>query len=131
MPYLLDTSVFLAAALAPDRLTPRAQRLLSSGSAPLFLSAASAWEIAIKYALGKLEIPDIPARWVSASLLKLDAHPLDITQRHALAVAALPYPHHDPFDRLLVAQAAMEGMTLLTTDRIFRKYPVDSLLCGA
>lgn len=131
MPYLLDTSVFLNAVIAPDRLNRRAQELLSRREAVLFLSAASSWEIAIKYAIGKLRMPDAPARWVPAAMRRLGAHPLDIAHRHALEVADLPSFHQDPFDRVLIVQAKSEDLVLLTADRIFQKYPVEVILCGS
>lgn len=131
MPHLLDTSVFLSAAIAPERLSKSAQRLLSEPESSLYLSAASSWEISIKFALRRLNIPDIPARWVSACLQRLDVRSLDVTHPHAFEVAELPLHHQDPFDRVLIAQAKVERLTLLTTDRIFEKYPVDVFLCGA
>jgi len=131
MAYLLDTSVFLSAIIAPDRLNRHAQELLAQQSETLFLSGGSSWEIGIKYALGRLGLPDAPTRWVPASMRRLGVHPLDITHRHALAVAELPNHHQDPFDRILVAQAKSEGLILLTTDRVFQKYPIKVLLCGA
>jgi PIN domain nuclease of toxin-antitoxin system len=131
MAYLLDTSVFLSAVIAPDRLNRRAQQLLAEQSETLFLSAASSWEIGIKYALGRLRIPDAPARWVMASMRRLGAHPLDIAHRHALDVVELPQHHQDPFDRILIAQAKNEDLILLTTDRIFQKYPIEVVFCRA
>jgi PIN domain nuclease of toxin-antitoxin system len=115
--------------MAPDRLSKRARALLADESTLLFLSAASSWEITIKYALGKLGTPDIPARWVPAALQRLGVHPLDITHRHTLAIAELPMHHQDPFDRLLIAQAKSEQLVLLTADRKLKQYPVDVLVC--
>lgn len=131
MAYLLDTSVFLNAVIAPERLNRRAQELLSHQAENFFLSSASSWEIAIKYALGKLRIPDTPARWVPASMRKLGVHPLDISHQHALFVADLPPVHHDPFDRVLVAQANKEQLVLLTSDRVFEKYRIKIFPCRA
>jgi PIN domain nuclease of toxin-antitoxin system len=131
MPYLLDTGVFLSAVVEPERLSRRARELLADESGVLFLSAASSWEIAIKWAMGKLKMPDPPARWVPACLTRLRARPLDITHRHALEVADLPLHHLDPFDRLLIAQAKSEDLVLLTADQIFERYPVEVILCGA
>lgn len=131
MAYLLDTSVFLRAVIAPERLNYRAQKLLRQQSEMFFLSAASSWEITIKYALGKLELPDVPARWILTSMRRLGAHPLDITHQHALEIGELPRHHQDPFDRVLIAQAQSEQLVLLTVDRIFQKYPVALILSGA
>jgi PIN domain nuclease of toxin-antitoxin system len=130
VPYLLDTSVFLRAVISPDLLSRRAQQLLTDEPGTLFLSAASSWEIAIKYGLGKLDLPDVPGQWVPSCLRRLGVLPLDITHRQALEVVDLPLHHQDPFDRLLIAQARIEELTLLTADRIFQKYPVEVLLCA-
>jgi PIN domain nuclease of toxin-antitoxin system len=131
MPYLLDTSVFLRALIAPERLNPGARRLLSDESHSLFLSAATSWEIVIKYALGKLVLPATPATWVVSCMRQLGVQSLDITHSHAFELIALPEHHEDPFDRILIAQARHENMALLTTDRIFQKYPVEVIPCGA
>ncbi|MGH9859803.1 MAG: type II toxin-antitoxin system VapC family toxin [Candidatus Acidiferrales bacterium] len=130
MNYLLDTSVFLQALAAPHRLNRRARELLSHQRAGLFFSAASSWEISIKHALGRLRLPDPLARYVPASLADWGIEGLEITHRHALAAGELTLYHHDPFDRMLVAQAQLEQLVLLTTDRIFAKYPVKMLWCG-
>ena len=131
MPYLLDTSVFLRALIAPERLNPSARRLLSDESDSLFLSAATSWEIVIKYALGKLVLPDTPATWVVSCMRQLGVQSLDITHSHSFELIGLPKHHQDPFDRILIAQARHENMALLTTDRIFQKYSVEVILCGA
>ena len=116
--------------IAPQRLNRRAQERLSRREQVFFPSAASSWEIAIEYALGKLRVPDPPARWVPAAMLRLRAHPLGIVHRHALEVADVPSVHQDPFDRVLIEQAESEDLTLLTADRIFEKYPVQVFHCG-
>jgi PIN domain nuclease of toxin-antitoxin system len=90
----------------------------------LFLSAASAWEIAVKYAIGKLPLPLPPAEYVPSRMQRADTAPLAVTHEHALRVATLPPHHRDPFDRLLVAQCQAEGMWLLTADREFKPYDV-------
>lgn len=130
MAYLLDTSVFLNAIVAPERLNRRAQELLSQQAQTFFLSSASSWEIAIKYASGKLRIPDAPVQWVPAAMRRLGAHPLDISHQHALAVPDLPALHQDPFDRILIVQANAEELVLLTSDRIFEKYSVEIFPCS-
>jgi PIN domain nuclease of toxin-antitoxin system len=131
MPYLLDTSVFLSAVIAPEHLGRRARQLLSEQSEVFFLSAASSWEISIKYSLGKLHLPELPARWVPAAMRRLGVRPLDIVHRHALSVGDLPAHHQDPFDRVLIAQAKAEELVVLTTDRVFQKYGVRVLHCGS
>jgi PIN domain nuclease of toxin-antitoxin system len=131
MTYLLDTSVFLWALSVPRRLNRRARDLLSNSREGLFLSAASSWEISLKFGLGKLELPELPARYVPKWMLNWGIAGLDISHLHALAVGELPPYHQDPFDRILIAQAVAEGMVLLTADRMFEKYSVETLWCGA
>jgi len=129
--YLLDTSVFLWALAAPRKLNRRARDLLANSREGLFLSAASSWEVSVKFALGKLELPEPPAKYVPRWMLNWGLRGLEISHLHALAVAELPPHHQDPFDRILVAQAVAEGMVLLTADRMFEKYSVEILWCGA
>jgi PIN domain nuclease of toxin-antitoxin system len=97
----------------------------------LLLSAASSWEIAIKYALKKLELPEPPARYVPSALRRGGVTPLPVEHAHALQVSELPPHHRDPFDRLLIAQAQLEGATLVTADPRFLLYDVDVLWAGA
>jgi PIN domain nuclease of toxin-antitoxin system len=97
-------------------LSPRARAIVETLDHELFLSAASAWEIAIKQALGELRLPEPPARYVPARAQRLKTTPLSIEQEHALRVALLPSHHRDPFDRILVAQAQLENLTILTAD---------------
>jgi PIN domain nuclease of toxin-antitoxin system len=130
MKYLLDTGVFLWALAVPNKLNRRARELLSNEREGLFLSAASSWEISVKFGLGKLVLPEPPTRYVPAWMRKWGIRPLDISHLHALAVSDLPMHHQDPFDRILIVQARMEEMVLLTADRIIEKYPVRTLWCG-
>ena len=130
MKYLLDTGVFLWALGAPNRLNRQARILLSSEREGLFLSAASSWEITVKFALGKLTLPEPPAKYIPMWMQNWGIHSLDISHRHALAIGDLPSHHQDPFDRILIAQARLEGMVLLTADRVFEKYAVKSIRCG-
>jgi PIN domain nuclease of toxin-antitoxin system len=130
MELLLDTSVLLRAVGPTETLNHQCLRLLADQSNSLFLSAASVWEVVIKYSLGRLELPDSPARWLSDRIRVLGIQTLDVTPAHAFRLADLPSPHRDPFDRMLVAQANAEQLTLLTTDRIFQSYPVQVVFCG-
>ena len=130
MKYLLDTSVFLWALAAPGKLNRRARNLLSNEREGLFLSAASSWEISLKFGLGKLELPEPPAKYVPKWMLNWGIRALDISHLHALAVGELPPHHQDPFDRILIVQATTEDMVLLTADRMFEKYSVKILWCG-
>jgi PIN domain nuclease of toxin-antitoxin system len=112
-------------AASPDRLSPRARLLVESAGNDLYFSAASAWEISIKHALGKLHLPEAPARYVPRRIDALRTEPLSIDHSHALRVALLPPHHRDPFDRMLVAQGQQEGLRILTADPVFRRYDVD------
>lgn len=131
MRYLLDSNVLLFALAAPERLNSAARQLLENERGSLFLSAVTSWEITIKYVVGRLRMPDPPATCIPAWTQNWGVLLLDISHNHVLAVADLPSHHQDPFDRLLIAQAQIEQMTVLTTDRIFRKYPINVILCGA
>jgi PIN domain nuclease of toxin-antitoxin system len=122
---LLDTHVWLWTLVTPERIGERARRQLVDPGNELLLSAASAWEIAIKYRLGKLPLPEPPEEFVSPRLARDGITPLPVTLRHALHVAHLPYLHRDPFDRLLIAQASLERLVLFTADRQFKEYDVD------
>jgi PIN domain nuclease of toxin-antitoxin system len=130
MKYLLDTSVWLWSVGPVVRIDERGRDLLADGKQELYFSAASAWKISIKMALGKLRLPEPPATYVPARLTQQGIRSLPILQRHALAVRELPIHHTDPFDRLLIAQAQLSAMTILTADSVFRKYNVTLLWCG-
>ncbi|HEX9761221.1 MAG TPA: type II toxin-antitoxin system VapC family toxin [Candidatus Acidoferrales bacterium] len=129
MNYLLDTSVFLWALAAPERLNRQARHLLSSEKQDLVLSAASSWEISIKHALGRLQLPESPATYIPIWIRRWGLRALEITHQHALAAGELPFHHQDPFDRVLIAQAQMEQLVLLTADRVFERYPVEIVWC--
>jgi len=128
--YLLDTNVFLWGAGTPDKLNQVATRLLSEVASELYLSAASSWEIAIKFALGSLPLPEPPPQFVTHSMRAMLLRSLDITHLHSVAAGDLPLHHRDPFDRMLIAQARSETMVLLTGDSVFRKYDVETIFCG-
>jgi PIN domain nuclease of toxin-antitoxin system len=118
MRLLLDTHVFLWAVAGSAALKPQARRLIESADA-VYVSAASLWEVAIKVRLGKLEAdPDELVAAIDAS----GFHELPVRAAHAVGVAQLPPHHHDPFDRLLVAQALAEPLKLLTADAALSRY---------
>ena len=114
---LLDTHVFLWWRSDPERLDPAARATIAEAEA-VFVSAATAWEAAIKSALGRLRLPDTVRAGVEASGFQ----PLPITLVHAERAGALPPHHRDPFDRMVVAQALEEGLTLATRDRQLEPY---------
>ena len=130
MRFLLDTSVLLWSRAGEHKLNSRAKELLSSRSSELFLSAASVWEIAIKYVLGALRLHAPPGLYIPGVLSEMDIHALDVTLMHAIEAGGLPPHHRDPFDRMLIAQANAEQLVLLTADRIFEKYNVEQVFCG-
>lgn len=120
MRLLPDTHAALWLLSADERLSRRADRLLTEASNEVLLSAAVVWEVAIKRSLGKLDAPEDFAR----VLLRAGAEPLAVSVEHSEAVGALPWHHRDPFDRLLVAQAALERAALVTSDERLRAYDV-------
>jgi PIN domain nuclease of toxin-antitoxin system len=124
---LIDTQCFLWSFLDPSRLSETAREVLSGGRDELFFSAASSWEIAIKVGIGKLRLPEPPEEYVPLRIVRAGVTPLDITHAHALRVHALPAIHKDPFDRILVAQAGVEGLTVLTPDPQIGRYAVETL----
>ena len=122
---LLDTHCWLWLQAEPDRFSPEVLRELGDPSVELLLSAASAWEIAIKYALGKLPLPEPPASYVPSRLERSGTTELSVSHSHALHVASLPGHHRDPFDRLLVAQAQIERVAILSADPLLSPYDVE------
>jgi PIN domain nuclease of toxin-antitoxin system len=128
--YLLDTNVFLWSNGAPEKLNRRATTVLSSRSSEVYLSAASSWEIAIKFALRALRLPSPPSQFIPDALRVLSIRSLEISHFHSIAAGALPPHHRDPFDRMLIAQACSEGMVLLTADKVFAKYEVEAMFCA-
>ena len=127
MRYLVDTHVWLWMLTAPDRIRGKATGVIGDGSSALLLSAASSWEIAIKYAIGRLPLPEAPETYVPSRMRATGLESLPISHTHALRVAGLPRHHDDPFDRLLVAQAQLEGLTIVTADAAFERYDVPVL----
>lgn len=125
MRFLLDTHVWLWTLLSPQRISADTRALITEPSTGLLLSAASSWEIAIKYRLGKLSLPEPPARFIPPRLVRDGVEPLSVQHHHAQAVADLPEHHRDPFDRLLVAQARIERLTLVTADPKLAAYDVE------
>jgi PIN domain nuclease of toxin-antitoxin system len=122
MKLLLDTHVLLWAAGQPDRLPAKARKLLGDPRNEPIFSSASLWEIAIKSGLGRDDF-QVDARLLRRGLLDNGYSELPITSEHAVAIDGLPPIHKDPFDRLLVAQSMVEGITLLTADPLVARYP--------
>ncbi len=124
MSYLLDTHIFLWWVLDNPKLDKETRLLLGETDENLFLSAASAWEMAIKAQIGKLILPESVVDFVRKQLVLNDIQSLDITTEHALTVFKLPMHHKDPFDRILIAQAVAENMIIITNDELIRQYDV-------
>lgn len=103
---------------------PRVRQIIGSPEHELLFSAASAWELAIKAQLGRIDLPSDLSEFIRRQLAVNGFVALPITVEHALRVAGLPPLHHDPFDRLLIAQALLEDVPLLTADRLIAQYPV-------
>ena len=122
MKLLLDTQLLLWAAGNSKRLTATARKLLNDPGNSLFFSAASLWEITIKNSLGRRDFRVEP-RVLRRGLLDNGYTELPITSQHAVSVEGLPDIHRDPFDRLLLAQALSEGITLVTSDALLATYP--------
>lgn len=122
MKLLLDTQLLLRAAAEPDRLPQMARDLLEDVENALHFSAVSLWEVAIKSGLGRNDFTAQPAV-LRRGLLDNGYTELPIASEHAVATAALPPIHRDPFDRMLIAQAQIEGITLLTSDAEVASYP--------
>lgn len=121
---ILDTHIWLWWIADPERLTRPYIDLITDQRNELFLSAVSTWEIAIKYGLGRLVLPEPPDRFIPPRLQRDGIVALPISVAHTLEVASLPSHHKDPFDRLLVAQARVEQIPIVTTDQEFQKYDV-------
>jgi len=126
---LLDTHIFLWLQTDPERVGEHLS-LVENPRTELLLSAVSSWEIAIKHGLGRLALPEPPERYVPDRMRAIGARALAIEHSHALAVSSLPPLHRDPFDRLLVAQAGMLGVAILTADPAVAQYSAQTMLVG-
>lgn len=124
MRVLLDTHTFLWWIIDDPHMSPRARDIMSNSSHELFLSAASCWEIAIKAKIGRIKLPDKPHVFVAEQMALNTIQGLPIQISHALHVFNLPHHHRDPFDRIIIAQAQLEKLTILTSDSLISKYKV-------
>ncbi len=127
MKVLLDTHTFLWWNVDVIRLSTRVREIIHDSHNEIFFSVASGWEIAIKHAQGRLELPEPPEVYVTESLVHNRFTPLPIQLSHALRVHQLPRIHQDPFDRLLVAQSQLEGLALLSSDIYIQRYDVKTI----
>ena len=127
MKLLLDTHLLLWAASNPERLPGKARTLIEDGENELLFSAASLWEIAIKHGLGREDF-QVDARLLRRGLLDNGYLELGISSEHAVFIDNLPPLHKDPFDRILIAQASVEGIALVTADALVAQYSSPVLL---
>jgi PIN domain nuclease of toxin-antitoxin system len=121
MRFLLDTHILLWAAGSPEKLSQQAKSIIEESENELFFSAASLWEISIKKGLGRADFK-VDARVLRRALIDNGYQELNITGLHSVSVEDLPDIHKDPFNRILLAQAKVEGFTLLTSDKKIAQY---------
>jgi PIN domain nuclease of toxin-antitoxin system len=122
--YLLDSHVWLWMLTQPTRIRGNLLEELRTSSTRVLLSAASSWEIAFKWAMGRLALPEPPATYVPTRMQRSGVEGLAVTHAHALRMSTLPPHHRDPFDRLLIAQAQLESVPIVTVDEAFDAYDV-------
>ncbi|OPY04723.1 MAG: PIN domain protein [Syntrophorhabdus sp. PtaB.Bin184] len=127
MRLILDTHAFLWWIVDGPQLSSRVRDVVKNPANELFLSVASAWEIAIKVNLGRLRLPDRPDRFIPGQLMKNAIEPLPVEMSHALYVSRLPAIHRDPFDRIIIAQSILEKMPVVTRDTDIAKYKIKTL----
>jgi PIN domain nuclease of toxin-antitoxin system len=128
MRLLLDTHALIWLVMAPDRLGHRARAAITANVAEVYASHVSLWEMAIKRRLGKLEVLDRPAvEWFREFVPRSNLRQLTIAAEHLREVESLPLLHGDPFDRMIVAQAVVEGLTIVTHDPLVVQYAVETI----
>jgi len=125
MNLLLDTHAFLWWITDAPKLSKTARELMGNGQNILYWSAASSWEVSIKYALGRLHLPEIPEIFLPSELSQNRIESLPVIDAHAFRAGHLPRYHRDPFDRMLIAQAQVESLALLSNDQKLGLYDVD------
>jgi len=124
---LLDTCTFLWLIIGKDELSPNAINAFSDPQNEVYLSAVSAWEINVKYRLGKLPLPLSPDKFIPKERKRHLVTPLELTEQDTLHLCKLPTPHKDPFDRMLVCQSIEHSLTILTPDPLISQYPIRCL----
>ena len=125
MAVLLDTQVFLWMHAEPQRLSGSARSMLIDPTQEVLVSAVSSWEIAIKHASGRLDLPEPPMTYVPSRIASAGLTAIAIEHAHTLQAGALALNHRDPFDRLLIAQARELSIPLMTSDSVFDQYDVE------
>jgi len=127
MKLLVDTCTFLWIAGGGRELPARVAALYRAPENEVYLSAISAWEIAVKHSNGRLPLPEAPQLFVPAECVRLGVASLPFDEESALHVSRLPLLHRDPFDRMLVSQAIVHGLTILTPDHLIAQYPARTI----
>ena len=127
MKLLLDTCTFLWMTIGSKELSPKAIDTFADPKNEVYLSAVSAWEINVKYRLGKLSLPLSPDKFIPKERKRHWVTRLDLSENDTLHLCKLPTPHKDPFDRMLVCQAIEHSLTILTPDPLITQYPIRSL----
>ncbi len=125
MKFIIDTHCWLWCFLNPEKLNKSSQGLILKHANIVFFSVASSWEIAIKYGSGKLQLPLPPKEYIPNRLASQAMSSLPIHHSHALQAGELPHHHRDPFDRLLIAQAQLEKLPIMTADEQLKSYDVE------
>jgi PIN domain nuclease of toxin-antitoxin system len=124
MRILLDTCTFLWLILGTEELTEKVKDLFADPDNEVFLSVVSTWEIAVKYAIGRLDLPEEPRLYIPEQRERHGVRSLPLDEPASLQVSTLPKIHSDPFDRMLISQAMIHGLTILSPDDMMKKYPV-------
>jgi PIN domain nuclease of toxin-antitoxin system len=124
MRFLLDTHCWLWSVSSPHRLSEATLALIQNTHNMVYFSVASAWEITIKYSIGKLPLPAPPEIFIPTSLTEQRIKSLPITNSHVTLVHTLPPHHQDPFDRLIIAQAIKENLSIISNDALLHRYDV-------
>ena len=127
MKLLLDTCTFLWLTKASEELSPNSIEAFADPKNEVYLSSVSAWEINVKYGLGKLSLPLSPEKFIPKERKRHMVTPLDLSEQDTFHLLKLPTPHKDPFDRMLVCQAIEHALTILTPDPLVTQYPIRSL----
>jgi len=122
---LLDTCSFLWLASDSPRLTAKIKRAFEDRTNVFYFSVSSAWEIAIKHKLGQIDLPEAPERYIQTRIMTYDLQLIDVSLGHALRAGSLPIHHKDPFDRMIIAQAQVEGLMVATPDKAFVPYDAE------
>jgi PIN domain nuclease of toxin-antitoxin system len=125
--YLLDTHILIWMLMKPDMLSDNARKAISAPSNQIYISAVNIWEISLKHALGRQDAPPITGLQALELAEKAGCRTIQISPHHAVEIGQLPTVHQDLFDRMLIAQARLDGLTLITRDAIVLSYNVSTL----